>query len=492
MSKEYPLKGFPFKVMAPKDIASVLNMIGVHPAVTAEAVEKPVPEIASSFFQHLSEFAYDMDAQEVKAQLPFVMQHVGQQHWEIFDEAMDVLIAFKLARQLVLINVVDDFSLKDFWEPQTKRFRVMLSAIINFCRYKEGRVSLITRLKEQLQVHESQRLEHVDNVSEKEQELAAAQERNSQELRPMRDAEREVQRAQAEIEKLKGHTKCADRVAQEIEDQMSAARAQLKEQEDQKAKLQEQVELLQSQVAESPEGIEQDICELQEAVRQERTRLEERSAEKRARIQRDQVLGRLHEGLEGALQELSRLQEAAESAGVAKEMSSAAEEEFQRLQQLLEARCADEADLEQRVKHVALEHERAKEAHEERIKDLEARRQTALVQHKLLQTKRAEEQRHQHQLQTQRLELEAEVANARRAQETEVIELHERQQSTHDQAQAYMREVDSMLLRHHSDGGSGARHPSGSPERSFLRPRQGSPSPARAAVNPLGFMSGEK
>jgi len=485
-------KGYSFKVLAPKDIATVLNMIGVHPQVTAEAIDKPTPEVAWSFVQHLSEFAYDMDAQQVKSQYPTVLQHSGQQYTEIFDEAMDVLTVFKLARQLVMINVVDDFSLKDLWDPQAKRFRVMLSAIINFCRYKEGRVSLITSLKEQQQIHENQRLEQVQLVSDKEQAMAAVQERNSQELRPMREAEREAQRAQAEVDKLKGQTKCADRVAEEVQAQVSAVKVRLQEQEDEKKKLQEQVELLQSQIAESPEGIEQEIYDLQDAVRQERARLEERSAEKRAGIQRNQVLGRLHEGLEGVLQELARLQEAAEAATIAKERSAVADEDLQRLQQLLEARCAEEEDLEQRVKQVALEQDRAKQSHEERIKDLEARRQKALVQHQQLQTKRAEEQRQQHQLHTQRCELEAEVSSARRAHESEVIELTEKQQAINDQAQSYIRQLDSMLLQLGAEGGRTKKSPRSPEQRKLGRHRNSSPSPARVTANPLGFMSGER
>jgi len=497
-------KGYSFKVLAPKDIATVLNMIGLHPQVTSDVIDKPTPEIAWSFFQHLSEFAYDMDAQQVKAQYPAVLQSCGQQYVEIFDEAMDVLTIFKMARQLLLINVLDDFSLKDLWDPQSKRFRVLLSAIINFCRYKEGRVTLIASLKEQLQDHEHQRLEQVQLVSEREQELSEAQERNSQELRPMREAEREVQNAQAEVDKLKGQTKCADRVAEEMQAQVNVIKARLHEQEEQKTRLQEQIQLLQSQIADSPEGIEQEIAELQEAVRKERVRLEERSGEKRVGIVRNQVLGQLHEGLDGALQELARLQEAAEAAADAKERAATADDELQRLKQLLEVRCADETDLEQRVKQVASEHERAKEMHEERIKDLEVRRQKALVQHQQLQTKRAEEQRHQHQLQTQRLELEAEVAAARRSHESQVLELSEKQQGIHDQAQAYIRQLDSMLLQLGEQAASQAagkgkvgrgRSPRCSPERQLAEMQLAgkgrlsrSPSPGRVTTNPLGFL----
>lgn len=97
-------------------------MIGVHPAVVQENIERPGADNAMAFFNALAEFAYDMDSQQVKAQMP-----AGILYPEIYDEAMDVLTVFKLSRQLAMINLVDDFNFKDFWDPISKRFRALLS-----------------------------------------------------------------------------------------------------------------------------------------------------------------------------------------------------------------------------------------------------------------------------------------------------------------------------------------------------------------------------
>eukprot|EP00913_Durusdinium_trenchii_P009561 g8984.t1 len=61
------MKGFAFKILAPKDITGVLNMIGVHPAVVQENIERPVADNAMAFFNALAEFAYDMDCAAVTA-----------------------------------------------------------------------------------------------------------------------------------------------------------------------------------------------------------------------------------------------------------------------------------------------------------------------------------------------------------------------------------------------------------------------------------------
>lgn len=184
------MKGFAFKLLPPKDIVGVLNMIGgIHPAVTGEHIDRPLPENAFAFFSALSEFAYDMDAQQVKAAMPGVIAHP-----EIYDEAMDVLTVFKLSRQLAMINLVDDFNFKDFWEPGSKRFRAILSGFINFCRYKEAKVIVITEMKEDVQALDGQRLELVDQMHKVDGELGAAQERHNAELHDMWTAEKRQQR----------------------------------------------------------------------------------------------------------------------------------------------------------------------------------------------------------------------------------------------------------------------------------------------------------
>jgi len=76
-----------------KDISGVLAMIGAHPAITPEAIEKPTTDVSLAAFQHLSEFAYEMDPQHLKAMLPKVYQLPA----EIYRDALDVLTIFRLS-----------------------------------------------------------------------------------------------------------------------------------------------------------------------------------------------------------------------------------------------------------------------------------------------------------------------------------------------------------------------------------------------------------
>jgi len=494
------LKGHSFKMLAPKDIADVMNILGAHPTVTSEAIDKPTPEIVQSCVQALIQFAYDADLPEVKAHAHGILQRHGDQHADVYDEVLDVVCLFRTSKQLLAINRVEDYSLKDMWEPHPKRFRMMLSAMINFCRYKENKCAIITGMKDALQGLDAERMEHLDIAKDMDQSLFAAQEKHKQELQDIRDAEMEVQRVQAEVDKLQKARQSADRVVEEAESALAAAKEWTRQHEEQREQTREQVVQLQGQIAESPEGIEQEIREAQEAVREERRRLEDRSNEKRSRTQRVQVLGRLEEQLDTVRDGQMQLAQTVEACAAARDRSGRARDDLAQARRSQEAQGAEEADLEQRVHQISAEYERAKQAHEDRVQAFEERRQRALVQHQQLQEKRTEEQKQQHLLQTQRLKLEEELASARRAHEAELEKLHERQAALHRRAELYMQHVSNLLAQRSdeqlaiSEGAApdvvGAGKRELSPDAAPLRHRLVcSPSPGRVSSNPLGFLS---
>jgi len=493
-----------FKLLTPKEIASVLNRLGVHPQVTSEAIDKPTPEQAQSYFQELAAFSYDMEPQQMKAHLPSLLQSMGLQHADIYEEAVDAVAVFKLARHLALINLVDDFHFTDIWDPQAKRLRVLLSAIINCCRYKENKFAVTDSMKEDLHALDAERLELVERVNEFERSVQAAQDQHSNELHDMREAEMEVQKCTAEVEKLHRQKTTAERVVEETETGLTAKKDRRTRQEEETERLREQVAELKEQVAESPEGIEQEIAEQKASVREHRASLDDLSNEKRSRTQRDQVLNRLGEQVDSVRELLLRLSASAEASSAVQDRKDGFCQELDLLRQHTEARRSEQADFQEKVRHLSVEQERAKEAHEQQVQALATRRQQAFEQHQQLQAKRNEEQKQQHHLQMQRMELETEVANAQRTYDAELAELRERQAAINRKAEDYAQQVDQ--LRSECDSGrkagsaSVSRQPSGSPPPKGGASRQlqplsarlvsCSPSPSRnVSGNPLGFMS---
>merc|ERR1712232_659043 len=75
----------------------------------------------------------------------------------------------------------------------------------------------------------------------------------------------------------------------------------------------------------------------------------------------------------------------------ANEAAKKAREELVSLSKASDAKLAEEAELEERVRQIQLETERAKEAHHERNRQFEARRQAALQQYQAIMEQRTEE-----------------------------------------------------------------------------------------------------
>merc|ERR1719506_1863418 len=158
---------------------------------------------------------------------------------------MDVVAIFKLARQLAFINRVDDFSMKDIWDPQAKRLRAVLSGMINFCRYKESQTNVITTMKQEVQALDSIRLEIVDKSNAVGHELAEAQAQHSAELQDMWNAENELQEANNMVDKLQKQKQTADRVFETAESKLEASKERLTQNEQRAQQLRDSIASLQ-------------------------------------------------------------------------------------------------------------------------------------------------------------------------------------------------------------------------------------------------------
>jgi len=436
-------RGFAFKLMAPKDIANVLGMIGVHPAVAADNIDKPNIETATSMYQGLAQFAFDMDIQHVKLRANEI-ELIGL-YPEIFDEAMDVVATFKLARQLALINRVEDFNMKDIWDPQAKRLRAILSGTINFCRYKESQTNVITPMKHEVQSLDSVRLELVDKANALSSELSEAQAQHSAELQDMWQAENELQEANSIVDKLQKQKAAADRLQEAAENKLNSTKEKLDDNESRAETLRDNIKSLEEQVAESPEGLQQEVQELQFAIRQHKARLEEKTDEKRSRTQRVQVLDRVNKDIEEYKEALDKAEQASASRSAACDRTRGAGNELAAMKSTLEAARGEENELKQSVEQMMSDMEAAKQTHTEQVEHCEERRQQATVQQHEIQEKRTEEERQWSSLQSQKMQLEAEIASIRRAHEADMYDAQTKFQAMREDAEAYVQTIEGML-----------------------------------------------
>lgn len=444
-------RGFAFKLMATKDIAQVFAMIDARCGITAENIEKPNNESASSMYQLLGEFAYDMDIQHVKARAA-ELQSVGG-CMEIYDEAIDIVTVFKLARQLAYINRVEDFNFKDIWDPQAKRLRPVLSGIINFCRYKETQTNVIASLKKDFQEIDNTRLELVERSNVVAGDFAEAQAQHIEELPAMYEAESAKQESQSMVDKLQKQKQSADKLHETAETKSEATKERLSDNEKRAERLRETTASLQEQVAESPEGLDQEVKELQIAIRLQKARVEEKSDEKRARQQRVQALARLQSNVESYKGSLDKVQQAATARAVAQDRTRGATNELAAMRATLEARRTEEVELGQAMEQVTQDMEDAKQTHADQVQECEDRRKLAVEKQEELQGKRTEEQRQWDTLQAKRAEFETEIGNVKRSHETQLNDFQTSFRNMQEDGEAYIHTVEGLMAQCDDEAG---------------------------------------
>jgi kinetochore protein Nuf2 len=64
-------------------------------------------------------------------------------NYELHEESIPILHAFRAVNKMMNICGIPDFSIKDYMVPSAKRFRRQLSGIINYAKFREERFTLL-------------------------------------------------------------------------------------------------------------------------------------------------------------------------------------------------------------------------------------------------------------------------------------------------------------------------------------------------------------
>lgn len=434
------------QILPTKDIVGIFSFLAVTPAITADDLEKPTSEVAVRCFQRLAEEAYNADTATIRNNS---LQDVA--HSEVYGEAVDLLTVFGLSRQILAINGIDDFSLKDLWMPETKRLRILLSAMINFCRYKSCSEQAIQEMKQESVQYDAERAKNVQRLNELGSQLMEATNKHSEEMQEKWIAEGNKKERQNEVDRLLKQQKEGERLLGLVQGRLDARKQDLSDKDSRIAALHAKIADLQDQIAESPEGLEREIEDLQASIRQQKARVEEKSLEKKRKMQRVQVLTRLQSSVASYGVEVDRVARAAAASDEARHRTEASKEELADIERSLESKRAKKRELEQAVQNLEEENERLKESHRTKMEEFEQRQQRALQKQQELQDRRNEEQLKAHALQTERLELETAISNLMAEHEAHMEGMQSQLRALRDDDEDYATFVDSLLSQADGD-----------------------------------------
>ncbi|BGP14677.1 hypothetical protein JCM10213_006243 [Rhodosporidiobolus nylandii] len=358
-------------------------------------------------------------------------------HPDIYREAMYIgVFAFTLTQLLERCAVVD-FTIKDLTAPTPKRFREILSGIVNFFFFEQEEGSRVLQPLE----------DEVEQLAAEEEQLvnenAELRERIDQEREQRVNNEREMKRNQDVDEKAVRELNAKRNEANAIKDQGEASKAELTQLRQRKLDLSQDINRLdlaiselRGQIVSSPDKLQASIKELQHQVARETDMLHKHEQKERQTTNKINLLAQYSVELHSCIRILDDWQQDVDKLN---EAERALNDNIAKHNQMLE----EQKELED---HIQLLQRRITNGRDEllRMKDkMDRRREAARERKRLLEDKHA-----QHLETKKDLEMQAAEKNRQASEvEQQIRTMHAQLQSELEKGEkAYKRIKDQVSL----------------------------------------------
>ncbi|KAI9914771.1 hypothetical protein PsorP6_007646 [Peronosclerospora sorghi] len=185
---------------------------------------------------------------------------------EIHSESVPEITLYRTAQRLLKACGVDDFGLRDLQHPTPKRVRRQLSALINFSKFREERLSAFSDITE--------RTDELLAKKKAIREENAALQRELDQLMEEQKAERPARlQLQAEVEELQKEIDVYNRKQAVLRHEKDEKRDKRKEMEDavasarfNKVEAEKEIEQLKTQIVTSPDRVKKELTSIAETL----------------------------------------------------------------------------------------------------------------------------------------------------------------------------------------------------------------------------------
>ncbi|CAL5358431.1 unnamed protein product [Camellia sinensis] len=217
--------------------------------------------------------------QEDHGQIDFTaLSHLDNPDLHV-DSVRTINLFRKIKEVLSAVDCPKKFSLKDLIKPEADRTELFLSAIVNFCIYRETKMNLLSPIVDDLTLIDEQRHELEGRISQLNSEIAEHNESREREMPLVQDVDSKVKELRQTIPGLNNHQmslKASIRKmkekAKEMDDKISNAEFVLVQSVQENANLR-------SKIVQSPDKLQWTLRALEE---KKAVRIEAKNAEKAA------------------------------------------------------------------------------------------------------------------------------------------------------------------------------------------------------------------
>lgn len=297
-----------YPLLKPDEIIVCMNELAIP--LTMEDLQKPTASKMQIVYTAFADIIMGVTKEHFDASLAACeLAETSPDHFDIYADSVLLVMFYRELRVLMTEVGFPEFALADVTKPEPKRVRRILSAIINFAKFREERIEVYESFTAKAGAY-AQRLDdlHVQRA-ELGERLARADRRRQEEAPLVADAQAAIEEVVADLRKLKEVEVERTREMDVLKQEKDALRTTL---EDLQRQLQEgarEKARIEARIVVSPEKLRDRLAQMSEALVNERRVLSDKGKEQRELVAKADLL----DSLEGDVQSCIRLMEECEA-----------------------------------------------------------------------------------------------------------------------------------------------------------------------------------
>ncbi|KAH9789802.1 kinetochore protein NUF2-like [Citrus sinensis] len=194
---------FDYPRLSATEIVTILTETEIA-VITENDLKNPNPDFVSDLYTRLLIFL-DVLHEDDQGQLDFAALE-QLENPDLHVRSVQIMKLYSMVKEVVTtVNCPMNFTLKDLIRPDATRTEYFLSAILNFCLYKDTKMNLLRPIAEDLTRLDEQRSELEDKISQLNAEIAAYNEVRERELPLVQEVDAKVKELRQTIQDLNKH-----------------------------------------------------------------------------------------------------------------------------------------------------------------------------------------------------------------------------------------------------------------------------------------------
>ena len=207
-----PLYSFPEL----KSIEILQCMADLNIPLVENELQKPTAPIVQKIYESFVEIFMGCTKEQYIVN-ESSMDMVAVEYPEIYLDSVSLVKFFRIIARLMSEVGIEDFGMKDLIKPEPNRLRIILSAIINFAKFREEQLNIyenLTKKTEEILVEKENLLNKFQDLSNKlsiwkrqrldeEPQFLKIKDSNSQLIQELKDLKKEQSNLTSNIEELK-------------------------------------------------------------------------------------------------------------------------------------------------------------------------------------------------------------------------------------------------------------------------------------------------